>query len=125
MHADHPLWRTVADMAVQAASADPRFRPLAQNELGYADIEISALSPLKRVHPEVVEVGRHGLFVSCAKRRGLLLPQVATQFSWSRESFLNETCRKAGLPLDAWQRDDAIVCVFEAEVFSDVILEDD
>ena len=86
MYADHPLWRTVADMAVQAASADARFRPLAQKELGYTDIEISALTPLKRVQPEVVEVGRHGLFVSCGKRRGLLLPQVATQFSWSRES---------------------------------------
>jgi uncharacterized protein (TIGR00296 family) len=84
-------------------------------------IEISVLSPLRPITPEEIEVGKHGLVVSLAERRGLLLPQVPIEHQWNRTRFLEQTCCKAGLPPDAWKRNpDLTVEAFTAEVFGEV-----
>jgi len=82
------------------------------------NFEISVLSPLADIAPEKIEVGCHGLVVSHQGLRGLLLPQVAVQWKWDREQFLEETCRKAGLPPDAWRRG-AQIRAFTAQVFQE------
>lgn len=102
--AQKPLYLTVRECAVWAGQHDPRFPPVKKGEVKELNFEISVLSPLFDLTPDQVEVGRHGLMISQGGLRGLLLPQVATQWQWSREQFLSETCRKAGLPMDAWQR---------------------
>jgi AmmeMemoRadiSam system protein A len=91
-----PLHQTVAECAVAAALRDPRFDPVEPEELPLLRLEISALSPFEEISPEKIEVGRHGLMVSQGWQRGLLLPQVATEWNWDRERFLEETCLKAG-----------------------------
>jgi AmmeMemoRadiSam system protein A len=114
-----PLYRTVAEMSRSAAFQDPRFPPLQPEELERVDIEISALTPLRRIKdPAEVEVGRHGLYIVKGFHRGVLLPQVATQYGWDRIRFLEETCRKAGLLPGAW-RGGATIYVFEAEIFGE------
>lgn len=114
------LWHTVSEMATAAATRDPRFRPLAPADLAALDVEISVLSPARRVGgPDDIEIGRHGLEVRRGWHRGLLLPQVATDHRLDRETFLGETCRKAGLPRDAWRDPRTEVHVFEAEVFGE------
>jgi AmmeMemoRadiSam system protein A len=114
------LWDTVAEMAVAAATRDPRFHPVGPADLGTLAIEISVLSPPRRVDgPTDIEIGRHGLEVRRGWHRGLLLPQVATDHRLDRETFLAETCRKAGLATDAWRQPDTELHVFEAEVFGD------
>jgi uncharacterized protein len=113
-----PLCATVRECAVAAASRDPRFEPVTPAELPDLHIEISVLSALTDVRPEDVEAGCHGLLISRDQHRGLLLPQVATQWHWDREQFLEQTCIKAGLPPDAW-RHGARVQVFTAEVFAE------
>jgi AmmeMemoRadiSam system protein A len=116
---NEPLARVVARCAVAACSLDPRFPPIAAVELPRLDIELSLLGPLEPIiGPGEVEIGRHGLVVEKASRRGLLLPQVATEWKWDAETFLAHTCHKAGLPRDAW-REGAKVWRFEAEVFSE------
>ena len=115
--ADSPIVNTVAACARSAASADPRFLPIAVNELDDVDIELSLLGPLEAVTgPLDVEVGRHGVVVEQRGRRGLLLPQVAIEWQWNAETFVARTCQKAGLPLDAW-KNGATIYRFEAEVF--------
>lgn len=112
-----PLFRNVAAMALSAAFSDPRFRPLTSEELPEVDWEISVLTPMRRVEDlQSIEVGRHGLYVVRGYLRGVLLPQVAVEYGWDRETFLSETCCKAGLPRDAW-RSGAEVYAFEAQVF--------
>ncbi|MFQ5927281.1 MAG: AmmeMemoRadiSam system protein A [Terriglobia bacterium] len=118
-----PLYRTVADVALAAAFHDPRFPPLEFAELADVEIEISLLSPSCEIRPEEVEVGRHGLIVSQGFSRGLLLPQVAVEQGWDRETFLEQTCRKAGLPPDAWKQG-ARLEAFTAEVFSEAPVKD-
>lgn len=113
-----PLYRAVAETARAAAFDDLRFPPVTKDEVNGLQVSLSVLSPLVPIHPEAVEVGRHGLIVSQGSRRGLLLPQVPMEFGWDRETFLEQTCRKAGLPTDAWRKS-ATVEVFTAEVFSD------
>jgi AmmeMemoRadiSam system protein A len=113
-----PLYRAVAETARAAAFEDTRFSPVTKEEASKLDVSLSVLSPLFPIHPEAVEVGRHGLVISQGGRRGLLLPQVPGEYGWDRESFLGQTCRKAGLPLDAWRKG-AIIEAFTAEVFSD------
>lgn len=109
----------VADAAVAACSADPRFPPLTEAELGDVVIEISVLGPSEPVRDfEEIDVGRHGLIVEQGPRRGLLLPQVASQWGWTRHQFVAQACRKAGLREDAW-RHGALVCCFEADVFGE------
>ena len=116
---DDALPRTVAQCAVAACSADPRFPPVTPAELPEIEIEISVLGPLEpAAGPADIEVGRHGLVVEMGGRRGLLLPQVATEWKWDAATFLSQTCRKSGLPGDCWQRG-AKVWKFEAEVFGD------
>ena len=114
-----PLYRTVADCAISAAVNDPRFAALTLPELDQIQFEISILSPLEPVHgPEDVVVGTHGLLISKHPARGLLLPQVATQYRWNSERFLAETCRKAGLQPNAW-REGATIQRFTAQVFTE------
>jgi AmmeMemoRadiSam system protein A len=117
--ADKPLYLTVRECAVWAALHDPRFPPVMKREVGGLNLEISVLSPLTDIAPDDIEVGRHGLMISRGGRRGLLLPQVAVQWNWKREQFLEETCRKAGLPPDAW-RQGARIQAFTAQVFEEL-----
>jgi AmmeMemoRadiSam system protein A len=112
------LYRTVAETARGAAFEDTRFSPVTLEEAPALDVSLSILSPLKDVAPEEVEIGLHGLVVVHSGRRGLLLPQVPVEHQWDRVTFLEQTCRKAGLPLDAWQKG-ATLQVFTAEVFGD------
>ena len=99
-----PLFRTAADCAISAAVNDPRFTPVSIPELDQLQFEISILSPLESVHgPEDIAVGTHGLLISKHRHKGILLPQVASQYRWNSERFLAETCRKAGLHPDAWR----------------------
>ena len=113
-----PLYRTIAETAAAAAFEDPRFMPVTADELAQLTIEISVLSPLKPIAPEEVEVGRHGLVVSHAGRRGLLLPQVPVEHGWDREMFLAQTCIKAGIAPNAWKHG-ARLEAFSAEVFGE------
>jgi AmmeMemoRadiSam system protein A len=111
----------VARCAADAASIDPRFDPVSRDELPRLSVEVSvlgALVPVDPPAPEGVVVGRDGLVVEQGHRRGLLLPQVATERGWSPEQFLRQTCVKAGLSPDAWQRG-ALVYRFEADVFGE------
>ncbi|MBE7559433.1 AmmeMemoRadiSam system protein B [bacterium] len=115
---EESLLSTVVEMARAAALEDPRFPPLGRDELADLSIDISVLSPLRRVgRPEEVEVGRHGVCISLRGRRGTLLPQVAPEHGWDRDTLLSQVCRKAGLPADAWRDPEAILCVYTAEVF--------
>ncbi len=115
-----PLYRAVSDMTVSAASRDPRFPPVAKEELKDIKIEISVLSPLKNVDdPQEIEIGKHGLFIVKGNNQGLLLPQVATEYMWSREEFLKQTCLKAGLPSNAWRDKGTKVYSFSAQIFSE------
>ena len=116
---DEPLARVVPRCAVAAAREDPRFAPLSVDELDGLDVEVSVLGPIEPVDDvATIEVGRHGLIVEQGWHKGLLLPQVATDHGWTRETFLEHTCLKAGLPRDAWKRG-ARLFRFEAEVFGD------
>jgi AmmeMemoRadiSam system protein A len=114
-----PLADVVARCAAAAAKEDPRFSPLQADELVELEIEISVLSPLETASPEQVDPGRHGLMISRGLRRGVLLPQVAIEHRWTRERFLEETCRKGGLEPDAWMSPETRIEVFTAEVFSE------
>lgn len=116
---DRSILETVAEVAVAAATTDPRFRPVTVEELPELRLEISALSPPAPVHPDRVEVGLHGLIVRHGGRSGLLLPQVATEYGWDRESFLDWVCRKAGLPRSTWREEGCELLCFTAEVFSE------
>jgi AmmeMemoRadiSam system protein A len=116
-----PLLETVAEVAVAAATQDPRFEPVRPAELGELRIEISVLEPPRPIRAEQVEVGRHGLIVRHGGLQGLLLPQVPVEHRWDRERFLAMTCRKAGLPEDAWRRGDCELLGFEAEVFGEPV----
>lgn len=112
------VYQAVADTARAAAFEDTRFHPVTIEETSDLEIELSILSPPKPIKPDEVEVGRHGLLISMAGRRGLLLPQVAVEHNWDRTMFLEQTCLKAGLPRDAWQKG-ASVEAFTAEVFGE------
>jgi uncharacterized protein len=113
-----PLYRTVAETARSAAFEDPRFPPIAREELPQVEISLSILSPLQPIRAEDVEIGRHGLLVTLGGRRGLLLPQVPVEHGWDRVTFLEQTCRKAGLPPNAWH-EGAKLEAFTAEVFGE------
>lgn len=113
-----PLYRVVQECAISAATRDFRFRPVTLQELPLLTIEISVLSPFRRVtDPEQIEVGKHGLLIHRGFHTGLLLPQVATERGWNRDEFLRAVCMKAGLPSDAWRQ--AELSIFSAEVFSE------
>jgi len=112
------LYRTVAETARAAAFEDTRFAPVTLEEARELEVSLSILSQLKIVRPEEVKLGLHGLVITHGGRRGLLLPQVPVEHQWDRVTFIEQTCRKAGLPLDAWQKG-ATLEAFTAEVFGD------
>lgn len=115
------LAEEVARAARESATQDPRFPRVSADEVPDLSVEISVLGPLEPIAPDVgdaIVIGKHGLVVEQGLRRGLLLPQVATEWGWTTEQFLRQTCRKAGLPDDAWQRG-AHVYRFEADVFGE------
>lgn len=119
LEGDWPIARVVAHLGRAVADSDPRFDPVSVDELETLSIEISALTPEREVRAiDEIQLGRHGLIVERGHRRGLLLPQVATEHGWDVETFLEHTCRKASLPAGAWRRD-ARILVFEAEVFAE------
>jgi uncharacterized protein len=112
------VYRTVADTARAAAFEDTRFYPVTLEEAPHLKIELSILSRPQPIAPEQIEIGRHGLLISMHCRRGLLLPQVPIEHHWDRITFLQQTCRKAGLPPDAWQHG-AEIHAFTAEIFGE------
>src|SRR5260221_7248114 len=119
VEASEPLGCVVARCAVAAGTSDLRFTAVTPAELPDIDFELSILGPLESISAlEHIEIGRHGLLVELGSRRGLLLPQVATEWQWNRETFLAQTCRKAGLPPDAWKTA-AQVWPFDAEAFGE------
>lgn len=117
--AERPLLDTVQRMAVSAATTDPRFPRVRPEELAELSLEISVLSPLRRAQPHEVQVGRHGIYITRGANRGVLLPQVATDLGWDRETFLQHTCLKARLPADAWQDPETVIEIFTADVFGE------
>ncbi len=118
LQASRPLYLTIQEMAQSACSHDPRFRPVATDELKYLDYEVSVLTPFERVeNVEDIKIGLHGLLIRKGARSGLLLPQVASERDWDVETFLSETCRKAGLHPDAWKENDTEIYAFSADVF--------
>jgi AmmeMemoRadiSam system protein A len=119
IEACEPLGESIARCAANAAFADPRFSPVSQEELRELQIELSLLSPPEPILPQHIEIGKHGLLISQAAKRALLLPQVAVQHNLSREQFLEETCRKAGLAAHAWQEPETQILGFTCEVFSE------
>ena len=116
IEARESLGESIAKCAVGAALEDPRFSPMQPQELPGMEIEVSLLSPLQRIQPEEIEIGKHGLLVEQGIRRGLLLPQVAVEHNLGREQFLKETCHKAGLPPDAWGVPDTRIYGFTCEI---------
>ncbi len=117
--AQDSLARTVAHCAVAAAREDTRFRPILAGEVADLAIEISVLSSMEPIAPGQIEIGRHGLFVVRDVLRGLLLPQVAAERDWTPARFLQETCRKAGLPSNSWQLPGTRLYGFTAEAFNE------
>jgi len=112
-----PLHTVVAEVAEKAAFHDPRFHPLTEREAEEMVLEVSVLSPLAVVNsPEEIRVGSHGLLLEQGAFRGLLLPQVAAEYGWTREQFLEHTARKAGLPQDAWRHPATTLYLFSADV---------
>jgi AmmeMemoRadiSam system protein A len=117
LDAVNPLLAAVQEMAVAAAFRDPRFPPLREDELADLEVEISILSPMQQIkNTEEIQVGRDGLYLEQGSRRGLLLPQVATEYGWDRLTFLKQTCVKAGLPPDAWENPSTRIFVFSADI---------
>jgi AmmeMemoRadiSam system protein A len=115
-----PLFQAVSSNAIAAAFRDPRFYPLMKDELPRLALEISVMGPIERVASvDEIETGRDGLIISRGHHSGLLLPQVATEYGWSRDEFLSHTCRKAGLPADAWRSPETKIEKFSAEVFGE------
>ena len=107
-----PLQEAVTDMALSAAFKDPRFTPLSKRELDGLEVEISVMSPLEEIQsPDKIVIGTHGLVIEKGYNRGLLLPQVATEYNWDKDTFLAHTCLKAGLPKDAWRDKEAKLLV--------------
>jgi uncharacterized protein len=120
IHAVQPLYRAVISSALSAAFRDPRFIPVRQEEMLHLELEISVMGPIEEVHDvEEITVGRDGLIISRGHYAGLLLPQVATEYGWDRDTFLDQTCVKAGLPPGTWRSQQARIEKFAAEVFGE------
>jgi hypothetical protein len=114
---DVPLHEIVTIMARAAASEDPRFTPVRSDELADIDIEISVLTPMRRIHSlDEFELHRHGIFIQKGRRSGTFLPQVADEVNWTKEEFVGHCSReKVGIGWDGWR--DAELYVYEAIVF--------
>ena len=123
MSADRPLFKAIQEMAVAAASRDPRARPLKLDELAAVNIEISVIGPESSVRgPGEIEIGRHGVSVSSGGKRAVSLPQAIVEGGWSAEEALTRTAEKAGLPGDAWKAAGAELGIFTAQVFDEAKL---
>jgi AmmeMemoRadiSam system protein A len=111
-----PLGESIVRCTASAALQDPRFTQMLPEEVLESEIEVSLLSPLQRILPEEIQVGKHGLVVEQGMRRGLLLPQVAVEHHLDRERFLEETCGKAGFSRDAWKNPETAIYGFTCEI---------
>ena len=118
---NQPLYLTIRDMAIEAATRDPRFEPVNLEDLKDIEIEISVLSQLEKIdNPDKIKLGEDGVLVRSGLRSGVFLPQVATETGWSKEEFMSNLCvHKAGLPADAWKDKTTEIYIFSAEVFSE------
>ncbi len=117
---DEPLWKVIRDMTVAAASEDNRFDPVKADELEDITIEISVLSPMKRISDPTTEIqmGRHGVYVKKSGHSGTYLPQVATDNNWDLETFMDSLCgQKAGIGADSWKDGSAEIYTYTAQVF--------
>jgi AmmeMemoRadiSam system protein A len=116
-----PLYETIIEMAIESATGDPRFMPLNENELKDIDLEISALTPKRKIKSiDEIELGKHGVIVRSGFHSGVFLPQVATETGWSKEEFMRHLCSgKAGLAPDAYKDKSTEIYIFEAEVFGE------
>jgi AmmeMemoRadiSam system protein A len=113
---DKPLYKLVQEMAISAATRDPRFYPMKPADLAEFSVEISVLSPLEKItSPEGIKVGTHGIYMEKNSWRGVLLPQVAVEYGWDRDTFLSQTCLKAGMKPDDW-KEGADIYVFSAQI---------
>jgi AmmeMemoRadiSam system protein A len=117
---DRSLYEIVMEMTEAAASRDPRMAPVRAAELAAIKIDISVISPLERVeNPLGLEVGKHGLHIKSRGRRGVLLPQVAAEYGWDMQTFLEQICRKAGLKKNAWKDPETMISSFTALVIEE------
>lgn len=115
-----PLFNTVQEVAKSSAFSDPRFPSVTEDEIPDLEIEISVLTPLRKIASvNEIEVGTHGIMIKRGFSSGLLLPQVATEQEWDRDTFLTHTCYKAGLSGDCWKKPDTQIEVFSAIVFNE------
>jgi AmmeMemoRadiSam system protein B/AmmeMemoRadiSam system protein A len=120
IHGNKPLYLTIEEMAIASAFNDPRFKPVTEGEIKDLDIEISVLTPLRKIdNVEDIQVGKHGIYIEKGYYSGLLLPQVATEYRWDMTTFLEQTCNKAGLPKGAWKDKDTRIYIFSADIFSE------
>ena len=116
---DKPLYSLVQEMAQAAATRDPRFYPMKPKDLSDFKLEISVLSPLRKIDSvDEIQVGQHGIYIIKDSYQGVLLPQVATEFGWDLDTFLKHTCVKAGLPENSWKKD-CTIFIFTAQVFGE------
>ena len=115
-----PLGETIANCAVSSAVKDPRFAPLKIEELDFVHVEISVISPMQKTKSvEEIIVGNHGVMIEFQNRYGLLLPQVAVEHGWDRDTLLDHVCVKAGLATDTWKKPEAVLHIFTAEIFGE------
>ena len=121
IESNQPLYETIIEMAIEASTGDPRFEALIPSELKSIEIEVSVLSPKKKIDSlDEIVLGRHGVIVRRGHLSGVFLPQVADETGWNREQFLTYLCaQKAGLPPDAWRNPNTEIYVFSAEVFGE------
>lgn len=119
MVAHGPLVETVREMAIAAGTSDPRFPPVAADELPFLHYEVSVISPMLQSRPEQVQPGTHGLYIRKGRASGTLLPQVAAEHGWDRTTFLEQTCVKAGLRPHAWKDPETTIYTYTAQVFSE------
>lgn len=120
IHAVKDLGTAVKEMARAAAFSDPRFPPVTEGELQQLSFEISVLTPLREIdNVEEITVGVHGVYMVRGPYSGLLLPQVASEYGWDRETFLKHTCLKAGLPPHSWKDKGTKIFIFSADIFGD------
>lgn len=115
-----PLYDTIQEVAVSSAFHDPRFPGLSPEELNEVTIEITVLTPLEEIDdPSRIEVGTHGIYMQRGSRSGVLLPQVATEQGWDRETFLEHTCKKAGLSGECWKDTNTRISIFKGIIFNE------
>jgi hypothetical protein len=114
-----PVGELILDLAIAAGMRDPRFEPVTPDELDNLHYEVSVLSPMQQTAAADVTPGLHGLYVRRGAKSGVLLPQVASEWGWDRETFLDHACRKAGLPTGAWRNAATEVLTFTAQIFNE------